>query len=96
MSNEKDFGYEFEGGSVKAYIDSDNDGIKSLEAELSIKELIEEITANGGKVEKKITFEMVGLTLVGQVDTDGDGEFVGSLKCNVAEAGDEILAKIKK
>ena len=91
----KDFGYEFEGSQVKAFIDSDNDGNKSLELKLGLKELVEEILLKGGKAEKKISFEMNGLNLVAKVDTDGDGEAVFELVANIAEAGDEILAKVK-
>ena len=90
-----DFGYEFKGDKVEAFIDSDNDGVKSLEVKIGLKEIVEEIILKG-KAEKKITFEMSGLSLVAKVDTDGDGEAVLEVVANVAEAGDEILAKIKK
>lgn len=93
MSN---FGYEFKGEKVEAFIDSDSDGVKSLELKLSIKELVEEVLLKGGKAEKKISFEMNGLSLVAKVDSDGDGEAVFEVVANVAEAGDEILSKFKK
>lgn len=90
-----DFGYEFKGDKVEAFIDSDNDGSKSLEVKIGLKEIVEEIVLKGGKAEKKISFEMNGLNLVAKVDTDGDGEAVFEIVVNIAEAGDEILAKVK-
>lgn len=89
------YGVEFEGVNVIGYVDSDQDGKKSLKLEINLAAIMSEFS-KGEKVSKAIVFEMDGMTLVGKIDPNQDGVAVGKVELDIAEAGDEVLGLLKK
>lgn len=85
------FNYEVEDGKLKLGLDSNKDGVNSINLELSLNEAIGEALAKGAEVEgaKSVSVAFTGTTLVVEVDSDKDGEKLMKLEINLAEAIDE-------
>jgi len=85
------FSYAVEEGRLKLGLDTNEDGEKALELDLSLNEAIQEAFQKGEAVEgvKSAKVEFTGTTLLVRIDSDKDGEELAVLKLNLAEAIDE-------
>ena len=92
----KDVDYKFDQGKASVYLDSDNDGVPSLELEADLKELVEEIVSRGDGKEgvKTATFKMEGMQLLIEIDSDKDGEKSFVFKANLPEGFDEGMKRV--
>lgn len=94
--SKKDVDYKFEDGKASLFLDSDNDGIPSLDLMADLKELVEEVVARGGSIEgeKTVNIRIDGLRLLIELDSDKDGEKSLVFKVDIPEALDESMKKL--
>lgn len=92
-----DVSQTFEGSKLVAKLDSDGDGVASVQVELNMSEALAELISKGQAKEGvkvvDFSFDVTGLTL--KVDTDKDGEDLLLVKIAFSESVDEISKKIK-
>ena len=86
------FDYDFKDNELMIGVDSNEDGEKSLDVQVSLKEAIQEILKRGEKIDnaKLVDFELSlkGIRLA--LDTDQDGEKLLYINLNLAEVFDEL------
>ena len=82
-----------DGSSVNVGLDLDQDGQKSLNIKINLKEVYEELLAKGeAKIEvKTLTVKMDGMKMNLLVDTDKDGEPVIEACIDLPEAFNEAI-----
>ena len=87
----KDVGVKLEDNKVKAFLDSDNDGVPSAGLEIKPFGIISALKSKGegAKVSKTIDFRLEGSKLIGEFDVDKDGESEGMVFLDGIEALDE-------
>jgi hypothetical protein len=93
---EKDVNFGFEGSTAKISLDSDNDGVKSLELKLHLTEAVGEAIKKGGSIEdaKVVDLKFEGAKLIVVLDTDRDGEPLLELVADLPEGFDEAAKKL--
>lgn len=87
----KDVGVKLEDNKVKAFLDSDNDGVPSAGLELKPFGILKALKdgGEGAKVSKTVDFRLEGGKLIGELDVDQDGEPEGMIYLDGIEALDE-------
>lgn len=86
---------EFKENKFEFGLDSDNDGVKSLEGVLNLSEVVAEAFKKGTKVEgvKTASIEFSGMEVHIKIDTDKDGEPAFIFKANLPEGFDEATKR---
>lgn len=86
-----DVGVKLEDNKIKAYLDSDNDGVPSAGLELKPFGILKALKdgGEGAKVSKTVEFRLEGGKLVGDFDVDQDGEPEGTIFLDGIETLDE-------
>lgn len=89
---------EFKDGMIVAGLDLDQDGEKSMELKLHMKEGLEEIINRGEAIPgaKLVDFKFEMTKMVLKIDSDKDGEPLLELKIDLAEAFAEGTSLFKK
>lgn len=100
-----DVNIKMDGATFEASLDTDGDGVKSINLKLHLSEAFQEAMEKfkGGeevidpvKVEvKALELKFVGGTMQLSIDTDKDGEKLLELEANLMEAVDEGMKKFR-